>query len=208
MKSLIDWCNQNQGFLIAVLTFVSVTVAIVSLIITVAMACIMACANRLSSKNIALTSKIAEEQSRPYVMFDIQIKGFYIYAILKNFGATPAHDVTISLNPELKNLFLKPVATCKLTAQPFGYLLPGRELVETVATISGQDFSNLYPKLKFDGKVTYHDTRGQKYDEPFVINFASPNGTLINFTGEEEIRNELREIKDVLQNLGLNLKAR
>jgi hypothetical protein len=111
---LIEWLNQNQGFALTALTFVYV-------IATIVMAYLMIHSNNLSAKNIAQALKIEKDRTRPYVMFDLQFKGFNVYAILKNVGVTPAHNVKVNIEPELKNTLRHSPAPCLLTTEAFGY---------------------------------------------------------------------------------------
>ena len=184
----------------AILTFVYV-------VTTIVVAWVMMKSNQLSAKNIAQTLKIEKQRSRPYVMFDLQVRGFNTYAILKNFGATGAQNVSISVEPELKYTIHRQSRICGLTAQPFGYLIPGREVIEMVD--GDEMFSKLYPKPKFNVRVTYSDIDGEKYEDSFVITFDPAAGKIVILSEQEkavrqleDVKRELTEIKIALKDIG------
>jgi len=184
----------------AILTFVYV-------VTTVVIAYVMMRSNHLSRNNIAQTLKVEKQRSRPYVMFDLQVRGFNTFAILKNYGTTGAYDVTVSVEPKLQYTIHRQPRVCGLTVQPFGHLVPGREVIEMVD--GDENFSKLYPKPKFNVQVTYSDIAGEKYEDTYAITFDPPAGKIVILSDREkivrqldEIKHELTEIRNVLKDVG------
>jgi|ERR1039458_9941544 hypothetical protein len=189
---LIEWLNQNQGFALIALTFVYV-------IATIVMAYLMIQSNNLNAKNIAQALKIEKDRTRPYVMFDLRFEGWDVYAILKNYGATPALNVKVDIKPELTNTLRHSPAPCLLTTQIYSYLAPEKEMVESIN--GSPNFWDLYKEPKFTGRITYQDTNGEKYEDALAVNLPRPDGTAIIFSDGEKIANELKELKDAVKDL-------
>jgi hypothetical protein len=96
MVRFANWLNQNQGFVIAVLTFVYV-------ITTVVIAALSIKATSLSKKHLETMVDLERNRLRPYVLFNISssIEKRCTYASVKNHGLTAAYKIKVRIDPPL-----------------------------------------------------------------------------------------------------------
>jgi hypothetical protein len=76
---LMNWLNQNQGFVMAMLTFVYVIATIVIAVLSVK-------SNRLAQQNVETIVELEKNRLRPYVIFNLSssIRKRSMYASIKN----------------------------------------------------------------------------------------------------------------------------
>src|SRR5688572_23772795 len=93
---LVNWLNQNQGFVMALLTFVYV-------IATIVIARLAIKTTRLAQRNLDMALQLERDRVRPYVVFNISSSTAkrYTYASIKNRGLSAAYSVNISIKPAL-----------------------------------------------------------------------------------------------------------
>ena len=91
---IVNWLNQNQGFVMAVLTIVYVITTIVIALLTLK-------ATRLSEKNLDTAIELEKNRLRPYVLFNIStsMANKTTYASIKNLRLTAASNVKVSIKP-------------------------------------------------------------------------------------------------------------
>ncbi len=94
---VIEWLNQNQGFVMALLTLVYVAATIVIALLTLKLA-------NLSQKNLDTAIELEKNRLRPYVLFNISssIAKRNTYASIKNLGLTAAYNVKVSIRAGCK----------------------------------------------------------------------------------------------------------
>lgn len=92
----VNWLNQNQGVVMAMLTFVYVAATIVIAGLSVKGA-------RLAQKNIETMIDLERNRLRPYVLFNLSssIAKRCTYESVKNHGLTAAYNVKVSIEPPL-----------------------------------------------------------------------------------------------------------
>lgn len=161
--SFVDWVNNNQGFVTAILTLIYVSA-------TIAILVIMTRSNALSQRNIELLQDIEKSRLRPYVTFDIEVDRGIASGILKNHGLSGARDVRVDLEPKVTELVNNRPQESALTRGTIGSLAPGRELREVIDA-SG-DFLGQYQSLLFRGDILYYDAAGTEYVEPLVVDLT------------------------------------
>ncbi len=179
---MIEWCNDNQGFALVVLTAVYV-------IATITMVAVMAWSNRLAVD-------LERARSRPYVIFDIVMTNKLVEAVLKNIGGTAAHNVRVTLSPSISS----PIYGGKdlgLLRGPIRFVAPRREIRDFIA--SGPVFLEQNPDAQFHGQVEYEDAQGRPYSEPLHIDLNFHRGT--GNIEREDIGRELRKIRELLERL-------
>lgn len=138
---------------------------------------------------------------RPYVFYDLVPCGPLIEAHLKNGGITAAHNVRVSIQPELRIPTLGPVTPSALTGHPTSLLPPGRELVEFVG--SWDELKQHTGGLAFTGVLTYNDSSGEQYKESFQIDLSARLG--MAYIGRPETAAQLENIAKALSEIGRRL---
>lgn len=188
---MIVWFNQNQGFVLSVLTAVYVIATLIIL-------CFMSHSNRIAARSIEISQRLHHEQTRPYVEFDIVYRDSSIYAELQNHGKTAAFDVHVSLEPQLNSIGGKRVST--LLRNTIGMLAPGREISDFI------DVSHQFHEqnqLQFSGTVTYRDTSGENYQEDVNLDLQYYKETLT--VARRDVGQELERMREELQRINQTL---
>ena len=161
---LVDWVNKNQGFVAALLTLTYV-------VATFAILIVMARANALSQRNIALLQDIEISRLRPYVTFDIVVERNIVFGILKNRGLSVARDIRVQVEPKVTGEVNRKPRESALTRAPIGSLAPGRELREVID--ASPDFFAQYGKPPvFRGELRFRNAAGIEYVEPLVVDLT------------------------------------
>lgn len=180
---MITWLNQNQGFVLGLLTFVYVAATLVLVFLT-----------RANLKSVALSEK---RRYRPHVVFDMYYEDITVYASLRNTGATPAFNVSLSLSPEVFCKVRGQQRVCPLIGSSLSFLAPTREVRDACAF--GGEFSKHFPDPVFDGTLAYEDAEGTKYKETFKLDLRA-QGQLMHI-GKIDPGRELEKIAGALKDL-------
>ena len=163
MQDIIQWCNDNQGFLMALLTGVYV-------LATIVIALLGAHANFISQKNIATLTELEQERSRPFV--DVRLENDIPFLVLtvSNHGQTPAYDVRITTTPRLRMLLGgKSMVPNVKVEKPIGIIEYGIGSLgagASVSTLIGS-FARVreaYPDMHFTGSVSYRASTAKTYE--------------------------------------------
>lgn len=85
---MIIWLNQNQGFVMALLTFSYVATTIGILVFSIYAA-------HLQKKAITMTF-------RPYIIIDLYPKVNFMYLRIKNCGPAPASDISLTFHQSVQ----------------------------------------------------------------------------------------------------------
>jgi len=176
LNEIIKWSNDNNGFLIGVLTLVYV-------ITTLAILISMLKANRLTSKSIQQAEFLEQQRKRPFLSFwlepalDENQKVYHCYVILKNTGLTIAKDIEVKTSPTLqtekiwdgkKQMYIPVMLRGKID-----HLFPDQQISDHLGfTASIYDATN--PAI-FNGSIIYKDSQGKKYKENFVLDLELQN---------------------------------
>ena len=187
---MIIWLNENQGFVLGLLTFVYVLATIVLVVVGL----IQAMLTRNSLRSAALSEK---RRYRPHVLFDLYSEGISLYASLRNTGATPAFNVMLSLTPEIFCLVRGQKRICPLIGQSITFLAPMREVRDACAF--GGEFDKHFPEPIFTGVVSYNDSDGTKYEERFTIDLRAQRQLM--HVSKKDIGRELEKIAAALSDL-------
>jgi hypothetical protein len=188
---MIDWFDKHQGFSLVMLTAVYV-------IATVIIAFVMTRANQLARKNIEVALQLEHRRSRPYLVFDIEARGLNVFAVLRNIGQSAALDITIQIEPKIMAEGTK--KECSLTRSKILCFAPGREVTDLIDVRPKAE--KQYGDFVFTGNVSYQDTAGRQYTEPFRIqpSFQFDIPVLQNMEQHEKSR-ELSNIARALENI-------
>ncbi|MFH0777234.1 MAG: hypothetical protein V2A71_01255 [Candidatus Eisenbacteria bacterium] len=94
---MVRWCNDNSGFVIAVLTLVYV-------VCTVILSNSAKRANALAADNLSQALELERRRTRPRIIFNLENRERFIHAVLRNFGLDPAFDVSVTIRPRLEHV--------------------------------------------------------------------------------------------------------
>jgi len=149
---VVEWFNNNQGFLMVILTIVYVVTTIGLL---------------LSAKH---SNKITKEAiirvSRPFIIVDLYPEGKFLDLRVKNTGVIPAIDVSMQ--------FDKPIKTCNnniLKEKSFPIIGPGVEIKLFLDDQSS--FSKKNEEIQtITCKLSYRSPLFDIYQESIVINLS------------------------------------
>jgi|SRR5438132_1642101 len=135
---------------------------------------------------------------RPYVSFDLVPFGsVLIEAHLHNTGRTAAHNVRVTTKPQLRRVLRGESSPAKLTENVTALLPPSAEVVEFIA--GWPDFKKWHAEQQFSGAVSYSDSTGHLYDEPFRIDLSVREG--MSHVGRADMAEELKNISEHLKDI-------
>jgi hypothetical protein len=140
------WLNSNQGAVTAGLTFAYVLTTIGIL---------------------WQTAKIHEEESRPFVIFDLVSENRLVKSVRSNIGARPAYDVRVMVTPKIITPNTGFRHAVSYENEPISLLAPGRAIKDFLT--SNQAFLRANPALSFRVDISYRDSSHKKYDETATL---------------------------------------
>lgn len=149
---MVEWLNNNQGFVLSILTAVYVIATILILLATV-------WSNRIASRAIEHSQELHRQQTRPYVVFDIICDGKFATASLHNYGTMPAFDVAVQLDQEFKSIANR---KSTLLRNPIGMVAPGRTISDAIDSSPAFHEKNT---LEFSGTVSYSDAANKRFED-------------------------------------------
>lgn len=170
---MMDWANQNSGFIMTVLTLVYVIATLVLVSITTR-------ANKIALAGQRLQEVLELQRSRPYVIVDFELAWekndpAHVYLVVKNRGQTMAQNVSIDIEPIP---FYEPLMNgVKVRKVPFMLtngiptIAPGQEFSDNMGFAS--ELYRAHDKAIFNGRIIYESAMRQKYEEKFVIDWES-----------------------------------
>jgi len=190
----VNWLNQNQGFVMAMLTLVYVVTTIIIALLTLK-------ATTLSKKNLDMAIELEKNRLRPYVLFNISssIAKKTTYASIKNLGLTAAYNVRVSIQPKLEHLY---DGESPLTAREILFLPPGEEVTDVID--SSPAFHQKYPNPLFEGAVEYENLDADKFNEPFRIDLTFLKKRL--YVRDSSVIDALNQVNETLAVIAKHLE--
>lgn len=194
LSNIVRWCDANQGFLSACLTFVYV-VATIWLV-------------RLSQRQLRLATDLERSRTRPFVVFDMYFDHFFLHARVVNLGQTAAMDVVIEISPKLQYVFGgegqipqdERVNVIPFIERGIPMLAPNREMKALVGF--SKRVHQAYPEMRFEGEISYRGRDGQSYRETFVVDVATMEALAYRQVKDvEDVAKQLEEISRTLSHL-------
>lgn len=218
---MIEWLNQNQGFIMAILTFVYVIATIflvyiawkTSKISTEAKEIsedaklISSRAVEISQKQLEKIAELEENRVRPYVLFNIfSDENSRTYSHIKNYGLTnygltAAFNVKVSIIPELKIHGTEELDT--LSSNLIKMLPPDFELKSVVGAT--HEFHTVYPQSKFDGFIEYENSKTKTFKESFSLDLSFMKRRIR--AEEKSVTDELQTISSKLEKISEEIKS-
>lgn len=143
---------------------------------------------------------LRREQTRPFVIVDVEFRSFLIMLSIKNIGRTAASNVKAAFDEKLTSSI--PGADWEdSTAFTDGIPLmaPDREIRFLLDSFI--DRENGGHAMVIRGTVGYNGPAGhnrQRYNEPFVIDLSNYQGSQLPENGIHELVGEVKELRKVL----------
>ena len=204
---IIEWANQNSGFLMAVLTAVYV-VATVLIVIE-------------SRRSYGLTERLERDRNRPTVLFSLEFRklthssydaSYYIFGVAKNTGGMSAHNVLINTDPPLqaKLGIESELRTPAIVDKSISVISQGQEITDLVG-LSAEFFKDKTDdELVYGVTVTYSDIIGKCFTERYSIDLAphksrlsvEDSGAKLPYQLLEELRRTVRALEGIERAVG------
>lgn len=115
------------------------------------------------------------QRPNPYPYVDFRSRYGLALFTIKNFGASPAHNIRLVWSPKIKNYNDEEVGFDSSNGE-IGVLMPN-QTISKVLGASHEIYQRNGDILFFKGIVLYDDINGKSYECPFVIDLASYAGT-------------------------------
>jgi hypothetical protein len=198
---MIEWLNNNQGFVMAVLTAVYVFATFIIAIMAKR-------SNDLARRNIDTLTKLEKERLKPAIVAEILADIPFFTVRVSNKGQTTALDVRFELEPKLRMVLGGANAIPKEKAErPIGFmengiasLPPGSTLSSLIGTFNR--IKEVCPGLVFRGKVTYRDREGTRYEDEVVLDARHHEDSLhLDRKTIHDVAKRLEEIKREINHL-------
>lgn len=171
MESWVKWCNENEGFVTAILTLLIALLTLIYVIVTIVIACFNKRLAKTSVKNLELISTLEKQRTRPYIIFNI----FAVYGEsrivvtqIKNYGLTAAYNVNVEIAPNLSIVGVEDRVNDEISNTIIKFVPPNYEIMNHLG--NSADFRAKYENTVFKGQVKYEDISKTKYEEKFEIN--------------------------------------
>ena len=153
-------------------------------------------------KQVAHAREAREDQTRPYVIVDFEFSELQVFLAVKNVGASPARDVTVTFDRPLQRPYPNddPVEEFAVFSRGIPMLAPGRSILIDFG--SGPDFfpeENGVP-LRYEATVRYKALHGKTvYDDPPLILDLQPfRHAIIRRDDLHQIALHLKEIRKLM----------
>lgn len=192
METLIQWSNENTGFLMALLTAIYVFATIWIVV-----------ESRLSNR---LNKKIQRDRNRPNIAIWIDAKHrtynaysseieYWIH--MRNEGANTAHTINVSSKPALNprrgldadgNPILRVPA---ILQSPTSVLVPGQLVSEAIGPSKYMFEDHSDEELCFKLTITYSDIDGKKYTNEYDIDLAPQKSHFLDEDRQSKVTFEL-----------------
>ena len=186
---MFQFLNNNNGSIIAILTFI--------------LAIITGIYAYLTWRMVKETKRMREIQSEPNISIFYRSKEEYISLIdivIKNIGQGPAHNLKFEVNPDFKYSDEKNISELNLFKRGLKNLPPNQELVFFLNSLVAMLDKKLC--LSFDMIVKYEDASGKKFKSIYNIDLSEVMG--LRHVGEpplkkiadqaEKLVNEIRKL--------------
>lgn len=194
---LIIWLNENNGFLLVILT----AVYVIATIITVRK---MAKSNEIAQNSMEIFAEFEKDKSRPTVVFKIEPTKIILLEVnIKNIGVSTAYNIKVKTDPEIRRF--DGDEKIKFISEGIPSLPPGSEISTIIGSF--EEFTKAVSCKVVTGFIEYERLDKKKYKEEFHIDLSLYEGTSkIREKGAHEIAKELEKIKTELSHLTSGFK--
>lgn len=138
--------------------------------------------------------KTSEEESRPYIIVDIEFTNRMAYFVLKNIGKLPAKELILKVNPDIQ-LITKKTLTQTIFSKPISLIPPGKE-IRTILDVSHSFLRDENPKI-YQFEIKYNWGNKQKEKEDYIIDVSMNKGIVyVEEKGISDIAKSLDKINN------------
>lgn len=194
VQETFGFADQHNG---AAMIFLTLVYVVASLIMAIA----MFKANTLSTRAILTTEKLEMERKRPYVVFDIELRGNNFFYVLRNIGLTQAKNVRAQIDPKPIS-GLQPLGNAAFNVFPaflsseIPSLAPSRALEALLG--DGPSFYRDNTITAHTASISYEDVFGNHYNETSVVDLALVRNTAVPQPIQQKILETLNKIEKAL----------
>ncbi len=157
---MIAYLNQNQGFVLSVLTFVYVVATVVLVVIGTRQ-------TNAAYRSLEFARECEQRRNRPVILFDVRSDFPFYHAEIKNIGASQAINVSVILDEACKSGLMEQTGFLET-----GLSLVGPNCLFSVPIADEEELSAEKHNHCFSGQIHYADIYGQSYSENFHIDLS------------------------------------
>ncbi len=134
------------------------------------------------------TIKARRQQSRPYVLADVEYSNYSLKVVVKNIGNDGACNVNVSTDPIIDNPFSK-----------IEFLAPNKEIFNVITYIVNKDSPQKYNFI-----IDYYDSYKNKYHNEYSINVSNLIENMDEY--DNNLLSALKGIKSELDNISRKIR--
>jgi hypothetical protein len=136
--------------------------------------------------------KNSEDESRPYIIADIEINDHCVFFIIRNIGKLPAKELKVKIEPDIVNTIGKSLNTT-LFSKPISIVAPGKE-IKTFINTSMVVFKSEAPKV-FEVALEYKWGNAKVENESYRLDISMYHDLVtVNVKSIHHVAKELEEI--------------
>lgn len=161
--------------MIEILTIVNVIATVVTAVATGLLAFLTYRYVKLTNSILTINKEAIFEQTRPYIVVQIESENHWIDLIIKNIGNRPAKDVSIEFDPPLSVLSAGVKEDQKMDYQPMlkqKFFAPNHRLHTAIFPTSTVVDDPNCAKI-FQVRIRYSDTSGCSFDDSYTLDLSS-----------------------------------
>jgi hypothetical protein len=154
------------------------------------------------------TVKLAQSNILPDVVLIVDVMSRYsiIQVRMTNLGGSPAFNIEVKWNKELRNQQGKIISFNKTDTYNGIKILHAKEsiaqFIDSPMTLFKKYQSNEnLEELTYSGKINFEDSNGSKYSKPFILDFAQYKSSLLFDNEEIATHHELQKIPEKLKGI-------
>ncbi len=194
MKEFIQFCNDNVGFLMTVLTTAYVIATGVVVWLTHK-------ANALAARGTDMAVRLELDRSKPVVVVDFVPDIPFFRLRVRNTGLTTAYNIRFNIAPEPRISLggdkaiprEKTEKGIHFITKGIASLAPGAELTSALGTLAR--IEEVHGALQFRGKITYNDHSSNEHSMPVDIDLHIYRDLL--YSGRKGVHDVAKSLEDI-----------
>lgn len=146
----------------------------------------------LTGRMVRQMKETSDEESRPFVIPDIDFENHIGYFEVKNIGKLPARDLLVSITPDLIGIGGRNISQT-LFSRPISFVPPSK-VIKTVVDMGVEMSKDSYPK-RYEITLEYKWGNKNTSTEKYVVDFSYRKGILyVNNKGLHDIAKSLEQL--------------
>lgn len=149
----------------------------------------------LHRANIEHQRQLLREETRPYVVANLEHRSVLAILALANIGKTPAFDVEVRLDKRFESVAIRDAEwqDSMLFTSAVAMMAPSYKMRFALDSLAQRKDSDLEGTVT--GTISYRDSTGHKYtDERFTIDLVAPGRALKHDLGMHDLVDEIRKL--------------